>query len=212
MGKALKSIRWPILLIAAAVTTAHAESAKIVRLAVVNTPQFSGLLDFLLPEFEAKTGLTLEVYSGNDVYQQARAGKADIDISHYGRHEVESFVLEGYGSWPKIEFANQAVLSGPKNDPARIRGLSSTSEALSRIARVKAPFIANNSKGAGYLTRETGFSRRTESMSRLPCWQKRSKAISYGAPGPSCASAASANRTWKCWSSPTRCSSASWQR
>ena len=152
MGKGFRSIRWPILLIAAVVTAAHAESATTVRLAVVNTPQFSGLLDDLLPEFEAKTGLTLEVYSGNDLYQQARAGKADIVISHYGRPEVESFVLEGYGSWPKIVFANQAVLIGPKSDPAKIRGLSSASEALSRIARAKAPFITNSSKGAGYLT------------------------------------------------------------
>jgi tungstate transport system substrate-binding protein len=145
-------MRWLVLLIASTVTTTNAETAKVVRLAVVNTPQFSGLLDDLLPGFETATGLTVEVYSGNDVYQRARAGKADIVISHHGRPEVESFVLEGYGSWPKMVFANQAALIGPKSDPAKVRGLSSASEALGRIAAAKVPFIANNSPGIAHLT------------------------------------------------------------
>jgi len=52
---------WLVLLIASAVATANAESVKVVRLAVVNTPQYSGLLDDLLPDFEAETGLTVEI-------------------------------------------------------------------------------------------------------------------------------------------------------
>ena len=152
MGKMVECVRWLIPLLALTVTTAHAESPKVVRLAVVNTPQYSGLLDALLPGFEAASGLTVSVYSGNDAFQQARNGKADIVIAHYGKQGLESFVLEGYGSWPKMVFANQAALIGPKNDPAGIRGLSSASEALSRIARAKAPFIANPQPGVEYLT------------------------------------------------------------
>lgn len=152
MSRTSRCMRWLVLLIASAAATANAESAKVVRLAVVNTPQYSGLLDDLLPDFHAETGLTVEVYSGNDVYQRARAGKVDIVISHYGRPEVESFVLEGYGSWPRMVFANQAALIGPRDDPAKVRGLSSASEALGRIAEAKAPFIANNSPGIAKLT------------------------------------------------------------
>lgn len=144
-------VRWLTLLIALAVSAAHAESAKVVRLAVVNTPKFSGLLDHLLPEFEAETGITVQVYSGNDVYPQARAGKADIVISHYGRPEVEGFVREGYGTWPKIVFANQAALIGHKSDPAGIRGLASAAEAMRRIASAKAPFIVNKGARVSYL-------------------------------------------------------------
>ena len=57
----------------------------VVRLAVVNTPQFSGLLDSLLPEFERQTGITVDVYSGSDAYREARSGQADLVISHYGK-------------------------------------------------------------------------------------------------------------------------------
>jgi tungstate transport system substrate-binding protein len=151
VNRTSRRARWLTLLIASLVTSAHAEGPEVVRLAVVNTPHYSGLLDSLLPGFEAATGLSVEVYSGNDVYQRAREGRADIVISHYGKHGVESFVLEGYGSWPKMVFANQSVLIGPRSDPAGIRGLSSASEALGRIAKVKAPFIANEGKGAAYL-------------------------------------------------------------
>lgn len=124
----------------------------VVRLAVVNTPQFSGLLHGLLTDFERQTGLAVEVYSGNDVYRKARAGDADVVISHYGKKGVERFVMEGYGSWPKIVFSNQAVLIGHRSDPAGVRGLASVAEALGRIADKKAPFVHNDIPGIDYLT------------------------------------------------------------
>jgi tungstate transport system substrate-binding protein len=145
-------MRTMILLLLLVAATAHADSATVVRLAVVNTPQFSGLLDSLLPDFEAESGLKVEVYAGNDVYPQARAGKADIIISHYGKDQVEGFVLEGYGSWPRMVFANQIVLVGHKSDPAKIRGMRSAAAALKKIADAGAPFIANASPRVDYLT------------------------------------------------------------
>ncbi len=126
--------------------------SDIVRLAVVNTPQFSGLLDDLLPGFERETGITVEVYSGEDVYRKARAGKADLVISHYGKKGVERFVMEGYGAWPKMVFANQAALIGHKSDPAGVRGLTSVAEALRRIAETKTAFVHNDIPGIDYLT------------------------------------------------------------
>jgi tungstate transport system substrate-binding protein len=124
----------------------------IVRLAVVNTPQFSGLLDSLLPDFERETGIRVEVYSGSDVFRHARSGKADLVISHYGKKGVERFVMDGYGEWPRIVFSNQAVLIGHRSDPAKVRGLTSVAEAMKRISVAKTPFIHNNIPGVDYLT------------------------------------------------------------
>ena len=135
--------------IAAANETASGET---LRLAVVNTPQFSGLLASLLPDFERETGIAVAVYSGSDVYRQARAGKADLVISHYGKKGVEHFVMDGYGEWPRIVFSNQAVLIGHDSDPAGVRGSASLAEAMRRIAAAKAPFIHNDSAGIDYLT------------------------------------------------------------
>jgi len=125
---------------------------NVVRLAVVNTPQFSGLLDSLLPEFERQTGIKVDVYSGSDVYRRARTGHADLVISHYGKKGVERFAMDGFGAWPRIVFANQAVLIGHRSDPAKVRGLTSVAEALERIAALKAPFVHNNIPGIDYLT------------------------------------------------------------
>ena len=125
---------------------------NVVRLAVVNTPQFSGLLDDVLPDFERQTGITVVVYSGSDVYRKARSGQADLVISHYGKKGVERFVMDGFGAWPRIVFANQAVLIGHRSDPAKVLGLTSVAEALERIAAVKAPFVHNDIPGIDYLT------------------------------------------------------------
>jgi ABC-type tungstate transport system permease subunit len=107
----------------------------LIRLCVVNTPQSSGLIDALMKDFEASSDYKVEVYSGNDVYDRARAGNADIITSHYGKAPVERFVLDGYGSWPRTVFSNQAAMIGPKRDSAHIRG-----------------FIANHLPGVTYLT------------------------------------------------------------
>lgn len=122
-----------------------------VRVAVVNTPQFSGLMEILAADFAAKTGGRIAIYSGNDVYDRARAGEADLVISHYGKKEIERFVLDGHGTWPRMVFSNQAVIAGPKSDPAKIGGLTSASEALRRIADARAPFVANALPSMSYI-------------------------------------------------------------
>lgn len=132
---------------------ASAEPAnKTIRLAVVNTPHFSGLIDSLLADFRKSSGYEVTVYGGSDVYERAKAGEADIVISHYGKAEVERFVLDGYGAWPRMVFSNQLVIAGPKSDPAGIRGLASASEAFAKIAAAKAPFVPNALPGITYLT------------------------------------------------------------
>lgn len=129
-----------------------AADGRTLRLAVVNTPQYSGLLANLLPGFERQSGIEVEIYSGKDVYERARAGDADLVISHYGKEQLESFVLDGFGKWPRIVFANQAVLIGHRSDPANVRGLGSVAEAMSRIAAAKAVFVRNHSRAVDYLT------------------------------------------------------------
>jgi tungstate transport system substrate-binding protein len=136
---------------AIAEVSARADTS-VVRVAVVNTPQFSGLMDALVADFQIATGQKVVVYSGSDVYDRARAGEADMVISHYGKAGAEQFVLDGFGSWPKTVFANQAVIAGPKSDPAGIRGLASAAEAMRRIAKARAPFVANALPGVTYMT------------------------------------------------------------
>lgn len=129
---------------------ALASQSDVVRLAMVNVPD--EVLRPLLPDFEKQTGLRAEiVYAGTDPFSVARAGKADLVVSHYGHEGVEPFVTEGLGLWPHPVFANQMVLLGPPADPAHVRGLTDATEAFRRIASSKSRFLTNNSAGARYL-------------------------------------------------------------
>ncbi|WP_043888048.1 hypothetical protein [Methylophaga thiooxydans] len=137
--------------------TACAQSTQMpastqVRLAVVNTPQDSGLLTYLLAEFEAQTGHQVIVEKSDDPFAIALAGNADMIISHYGKAGMAEFVADGYGSWPNMVFANQAALIGPKNDPARVGDSSSLAEAFRAIANNGQTLIANNNGGISALT------------------------------------------------------------
>jgi tungstate transport system substrate-binding protein len=122
------------------------------RLAIVNTPKISGLIDDLVADYKASGGGDVSVYGGSDVFEKAREGEADLVIAHYGKADVERFVLDGYGAWPRMVFSNQLAIIGPKSDPASIRGLSSGAEAIRRIAAAKAPFAVNALPGITYLT------------------------------------------------------------
>jgi tungstate transport system substrate-binding protein len=127
-------------------------SSKTIRLAIVNTPVYSGLIAFLLNDFEQQSGLHVDIINGSDVFNLAKENKADIVIAHYGKAALDQFVLSGYGEWPKMVFSNQAVLIGPKTDPAQIKPLQNLSEAFEKIALSKSNFIASPQPGVKYLT------------------------------------------------------------
>lgn len=125
-----------------------------VRLAVVPSPEGTGLLRELLPDFERESGYRVVVYASSEPYELALAGQADLVISHYGHHAgVEAFVTQGLGMWPRAIFANQIAIVGPNSDPAEIRGLQDAGEAFRRIAlrRSGSQFVSNNSSILKYL-------------------------------------------------------------
>jgi tungstate transport system substrate-binding protein len=116
-------------------------------------PATSGLLNTLLPDFEQQTGYQVQVsIKSQDIYDFARTGAADLVISHYGFSDLEPFVLDGLGMWPRPIFASQAVIIGPPDDPANIRDLTDASEAFRRIAATQSLYIVNNDPNVKYAT------------------------------------------------------------
>jgi tungstate transport system substrate-binding protein len=134
-----------LLLLAACFSPQEARGqSNVVRLAVVNTPAESGLLSEILPDFERQTGLRVELYAGSDAILRARNGQVDLIISHYGHADLESFMMDGFGLWPRPVFANQQAIIGPSSDPARVANLQDAVEGFRRIAQSKSPFVVNN--------------------------------------------------------------------
>jgi tungstate transport system substrate-binding protein len=124
-----------------------------VRLAVVPSPEETGLLRELLPDFERESGYRVTVYSGEDLFEVARGGAADLLIAHYGHSGTEAFMTQGLGLWPRALFGNQIAVVGPTADPARIRGLADAGEGFRRIATTgfRSRFVSNNSSIMKYL-------------------------------------------------------------
>jgi tungstate transport system substrate-binding protein len=146
----LRSFAFAVLTSLMPLSSAQADGP--LRLAVVNTPKISGLIDDLVSDYKATGGGDVAVYGGSDVFEKAREGQADLVIAHYGKSEVEQFVLDGYGAWPRTVFSNQLAIIGPQSDPAGIRGLTSGAEAIKKIAAARAPFAVNALPGITYVT------------------------------------------------------------
>jgi tungstate transport system substrate-binding protein len=141
---------WPVL--AERLTTSavgEQPAGPVVRAAVVNTPDV--LLTALLPAFEAESGYRVTLQITENVFDVARAGRADIVIAHFGHAGTEAFMTDGLGRWPRMVFSNQAVLAGPVADPVGIRGMADAVEAFRLMVRRGGEFVVNNAPTEKYL-------------------------------------------------------------
>jgi len=124
---------------------------EVVRLAAVRTESDAGLLDTLLREFQAETGYRVQTSTGQDIYELARTGKADIMLTHYRHAGLGAFVSSGRGFWPVPFMSNVTAFLAPPGDPARIAGLKDSVEIFRRIAAAKAKFVVNGDPNSRYL-------------------------------------------------------------
>ena len=120
---------------------AHSSERPVI-LATTTSTQDSGLLDVLVPAFERESGRqvkTVAVGSGEAIELGSR-GEADVLLVHSPDDE-EAFMATGKGGTRRLVMHNDFVIVGPPDDPAGIRGLSST-EALKSISENEAPFMS----------------------------------------------------------------------
>jgi len=112
-------------------------------LATTTSTQDSGLLDVLVPDFQARTGYlvkTVAVGSGQAV-KMGQDGNADVLLVHSPAAEV-TFMDAGYGVDRRLVMHNDFVIVGPSGDPAGIKGTGGASEALTKIAQEQATFVS----------------------------------------------------------------------
>ncbi|MFZ5789635.1 MAG: substrate-binding domain-containing protein [Pseudomonadota bacterium] len=116
---------------------------RFITVASTTSTQDSGLFDYLLPIFTAKTGIEVRVVAKGtgEAIKLAQAGDADVLFVHHKPSE-EKFVAEGYGVKRYQLMYNDFLLVGPKADPAGIAGTKDVVEGLKRIATAKAPFVS----------------------------------------------------------------------
>jgi len=120
-----------------------AEAPRTLTLASTTSTRDSGLLDAILPRFEARTGIRVHVVAVGTgrALDLARRGDADVLLVHDTPSE-EAFVAAGHGVARHPIMYNDFVLVGPRGDPAGIAGMDDVALALARVAAREAPFLS----------------------------------------------------------------------
>ena len=120
-----------------------ATAADALRLATTTSVENSGLLDYLLPDFERQCDCqvrVLPVGSGKALVL-GRRGDIDVLITHAPEDE-RRFVREGYGVDRRPFMFNQFILLAPPDNPAGIKDGDTITTALAAIARHRSPFVS----------------------------------------------------------------------
>ena len=141
------------LCVVAAVLPAQSQR---LRLATTTSTENSGLLGVLLPPFEAKTGLKVDVIAVG-TGQALRLGEAgDVDVVLVHARELEDkFVAEGYGVNRRDVMHNDFIIIGPASDTAGVRGMKDTAAALKRIADRGAVFVSRGDNSGTHVKEQS---------------------------------------------------------
>lgn len=125
-----------------------------IRCASTTSTQNSGLFDYILPIFEKKTEIKVDVVAVGTgaAIEIGKRGDADVVLVHAKEQELKA-VNEGYFVNRYDVMYNDFVIIGPSNDPIKIKGIKSASEAFRRIAESAYPFVSRGDK-SGTHTKE----------------------------------------------------------
>ena len=118
------------------------QPATSLRLAVTTSTRDSGLLDAIVPLYEAAAGIRVDIIAVGTgrALQLARAGDVDVVLVH-ARATEDAFMNAGHGLRREAVMYNTFELLGPPGDPVGI-GSSDILTALRRIATAGAPFVS----------------------------------------------------------------------
>ncbi len=118
-------------------------AAQSITLATTTSTQDSGLLDELLPKFQAATGIEVRVVAvgTGQALEIGRRGDADVLLVHDPANEAR-FMAQGFGESRDEVMTNEFILVGPADDPAGAKGRTTLADAFSRVASRQATFVS----------------------------------------------------------------------
>lgn len=120
-----------------------AMAQQILRMSTTTSTDNSGLLAFLLPSFEAESGLKVHVIAvgTGKALEMAKNGDVDVTLVH-ARPSEDKFVIEGHGVNRRDVMYNDFIIVGPAGDPAGIKGMKNVIAAMKKIVDANARFIS----------------------------------------------------------------------
>ena len=139
----LKGIATGLLFVVIAGGAVFASVETRIKCASTTSTQNSGLFEYLLPLFEKKTGIKIDVVAVGTgaAIEIGKRGDADVVFVHAKEQELKA-VEEGFFVNRHDVMYNDFIIVGPGTDPAKIAGLKQAPEALKKIAEAKVPFAS----------------------------------------------------------------------
>jgi len=130
--------------------SASAESR--IRCASTTSTQNSGLFDYLLPLFEKKTSIKVDVIAVGTgaAIEIGKRGDADVVLVHAKEQELKA-IEEGFFVNRHDVMYNDFVIIGPANDPAKIKGVTSAMAAFKKIAGSGSAFVSRGDKSGTHI-------------------------------------------------------------
>jgi len=116
-------------------------------LATTTSTADTGLLDYLVPEFEEVCDCNVDYIAvgTGQALEMGANGDADVLLVH-SRKSEDQFVADGHAKERFDVMYNDFVLVGPTDDPAGVAGMTSSVDALKAIAGAEATFASRGDK------------------------------------------------------------------
>ncbi len=137
MGMKIVAVAAVVIVVGAAVgyvMLTVGNEKKVLRLATTTSTYDSGLLDYILPEFEKKYNCEVDVIAvgSGQALELGKRGDVDVLLVHSPASEIQ-FVKDGYGESRTLVMYNNFVIVGPKTDPAGTGASKNTTQAFKKI-------------------------------------------------------------------------------
>ena len=120
-----------------------APAAERLRMSTTTSTDNSGLLDYILPKFEKRFNIKVDVIPVGTGKALKLAERGDVDVILVHAPDAEkAFVNAGFGVNRRGVMVNDFLIVGPPNDPAGLKKTKSIGDALKKLKSSKAVFIS----------------------------------------------------------------------
>jgi tungstate transport system substrate-binding protein len=112
-------------------------------LATTTSTENSGLLAYILPDFERQQGVQVDVIAvgTGQALKLGQDGNADVLLVH-ARAREDAFMDAGHGARREDVMYNDFVIVGPADDPAGLKGMTDAAAAFQKLAGAQATFVS----------------------------------------------------------------------
>jgi tungstate transport system substrate-binding protein len=126
------------------------------RLSTTTSTENTGLLAAILPPFEKRFGVKVDVIAvgSGKALKLGENGDVDAVLSHAPALE-EAFMAAGFGVNRRAVMYNDFVVVGPPADPAKLREATDAVDAFKRLAAARATFISRGDESGTHEKEKT---------------------------------------------------------